>query len=90
MVDSEMCARSMAICSSGWTYILDGGMPEISGRGKEEEGWMCRAVQSCWYWRLCWIWRARARWGSPAVRSRGGEATMDMVGLRFLVFSVFR
>lgn len=37
MVDSEMCARSMAICSSGWMYILDGGMPEISGRGRKEE-----------------------------------------------------
>lgn len=85
MADSGMCARSMAICSSGCMYILDGGMPEISGRGKEEEEeeevwWMCKAVQSCWYWRLCSVWRARAtRWGSTEPGSRGVGAAMDMV-----------
>lgn len=75
----------MAICSSGCMYILDGGMPEISGRGKEEEEvwWMCKAVQSCWYWRLCRVWRARARWGSTELGSRGVGAAMDMVSFGF-------
>lgn len=90
MADSGMFARSMAICSSGCMYILDGGMPEISGRGKEEEEdgevWMCKAVQSCWYWRLCRIWRARARWGSTNPRPCDGGAAMDMVVLKVFGF----
>ena len=83
MADSGICARSIAVCSSGCMYILDGGMPEISGRGNEEEEeqlWMCKAVQSCWYWRLCTVWRARARWGSTELGWSSGVvgAAMDM------------
>jgi hypothetical protein len=51
-------------------YSLEGGLPDIRGRGRsrggsdDEDGewvWMRRDVQSCWYWRLYWMLRAREK-----------------------------
>lgn len=47
---------------------------------------MCKAVQSCWYWRLCRTWRARARWGLTEPGSRWGGTAMDMVVLEVFDF----